>query len=88
MLKALIAKFPKANGAEPGRDLWDAFRPCYIRAYNDAKDYKKDDGEVLEGTKDTTSSDLVTFGEFRICCAYLCVYATMVSSGPSEPMPP
>ena len=32
---------------EPGRDLFDAFRPCYIRAFNDAKDIVDDkDGKV------------------------------------------
>ena len=27
----------KGDPLERGRDLFDAFRPCYIRAYTDAK---------------------------------------------------
>ena len=38
------------NPLEKGRDLFDLFRPCYIRAFADAKDYKADSGKVLEGT--------------------------------------
>ena len=53
-----------------------AFRPCYIRAYNDAKDIMDDDGTKLEGTK-STADDFVSKGEFRMLNAYLCVYAAM-----------
>ena len=35
LMKALVAKFPKTGKGkamkEPGKDIWDAFRPCYIR---------------------------------------------------------
>ena len=62
---------------ERGKDLFTAFRPCYIRAFNDAKDYKADDGKVLDGTKDSTADDFVSKGEFRIFCADLCIYAAM-----------
>ena len=84
VLKSLVAKFPKekgkdakGNAIEPGRDLFDAFRPCYIRAFNDAKDYKADDGAVLSGTKKSTADDFVSRGEFRLFCAYLCIYGAM-----------
>ena len=30
-------KNDKGDPLEYGRDLFDAFRPCYIRAYTDAK---------------------------------------------------
>ena len=59
-------------------------RPCsfpvfvFIRAFNDAKDYKKDDGKVLDGTKSSTADDFVSKGEFRFLNAYLCIYAAMV----------
>ena len=35
--------------------------------------------QVLDGTKDSTADDFVSFGEFRLLNAYLCIYATMVS---------
>ena len=42
-----------------------AFRPCYIRAYTDAKDIMPDTGAVLEGTKGATADDFLSWGEFR-----------------------
>jgi hypothetical protein len=60
--------------------LFDLFRPCYIRAFTDAKDYKADSGAVLEGTKSATADDFVSKGEFRLFCAYLSIYASMVGS--------
>jgi len=79
VLGVLLAKFPKKSKAGPdlGRDMWDRFRPCYIRAFTDAKDFKADDGEVLEGTKSATADDFVSKGEFRLFCAYLSIYAAM-----------
>jgi uncharacterized membrane protein YgcG len=62
-----------------GRVLFDAFRPCYLRAFSDAKDYKADLGKVISGTKAATADDFVSKGEFRFFCAYLCIYAAMVS---------
>ena len=53
------------------------FRPCYIRAFADAKDYKADSGKVLEGTKKATADDFVSRGEFKIFCGDLIIYATM-----------
>ena len=81
VLKTLVAKFPKVGRGkdvkEPGRDLFDAFRPCFIRAYNDAKDFQADSGAVIKGTKKSTADDYVSKGEFRLFCAYLCIYGTM-----------
>ena len=79
ILVTLLAAFPKQAKADldVGRDLFTAFRPCYIRAYNDAKDYKADDGTVLEGTKKSTADDLVSKVEFRVFNAQLVVYAMM-----------
>eukprot|EP00613_Pedinella_sp_CCMP2098_P047261 CAMPEP_0171835758 /NCGR_PEP_ID=MMETSP0992-20121227/11173_1 /TAXON_ID=483369 /ORGANISM="non described non described, Strain CCMP2098" /LENGTH=581 /DNA_ID=CAMNT_0012451641 /DNA_START=47 /DNA_END=1792 /DNA_ORIENTATION=- len=81
VLKSLVTKFPKTGKGnammEPGKDLFDAFRPCYIRAFTDAKDYEKDTGEKIEGTKKATADDFVSKKEFRLFCAYLCVYAAM-----------
>ena len=43
MLKKLLVKFPKTGKGkdtlEPGKDIWSAFRPCYIRAFKDAADF-------------------------------------------------
>jgi hypothetical protein len=79
ILNVLIKAYPKdaATKAEPGRDLWSLFRPCYVRAFNDAKDYKADTGKVIEGTKKSTADDFVSKGEFRVFNAMLVVYASM-----------
>jgi hypothetical protein len=79
VLKTLLAKHPKKGKAEPdlGRDVWDAFRPCYIRAFSDAKDYKADSGVKIKGTKTATDDDFVSVEEFKLFCVYLIVYAAM-----------
>jgi len=84
ILGVLLAKYPKTkkDGPERGRDLWELFRPSYIRAFADAKDYKHNDGEVIEGTKNANADDFVSKGEFRLFNAYLCVYASMVRRAP------
>ena len=56
---------------------FDAFRPCYLRAFTDAKDYKADTGDVIKGTKNATDDDYVSVEEFRLFCVYICVYAAM-----------
>jgi len=81
-LKTLLAYFPKdskntdssGNPLDRGRYLFDAFRPCYIRAFADAK---ANSGKEFEGTKTATGDDFVSKGEFRLFCAYMCIYATM-----------
>ena len=80
VLGVLVGKFPKdkKSGKEPGKDLWDAFRPSYIKAFSDAKDYSHDDGSKIAGTKSAKADDFVSKGEFRLFCAYLCIYAAMV----------
>lgn len=78
VLQTLLKAYPRDKvfkSMEKGRDLFDAFRPCYIKAFNDAKDYKSDTGAVIAGTKKSTADDFVSFGEFRLMCAYLCIYA-------------
>ena len=79
VLKTLLAAYPKKGRDEPdkGRDLWDAFRPCYIRAFNDAKDYKADTGAKIKGTKKATDDDFVSVEEFKLFCVYLILYAAM-----------
>ena len=85
VMGVLVQKFPKkgkdkkGNDLEPGKDLWDAFRPSYIKAFTDAKDYSHDDGTKISGTKNAKADDFVSKGEFRLFCAYLCIYAAMVS---------
>ena len=71
--KSLITAHP----GEDGLKLFDSFRPCYIRTYNDAKDYKTDTGNVIEGTKKSTADDFVSKGEFRLLCSYLVIYGVM-----------
>ena len=70
VLQKLMAKFPrKGKGKEmkePGRDIWDAFRPCYIRAFKDAADWAYDDNTTISGTKNAKQDDFVSFDEFRI----------------------
>lgn len=57
-MKALTSKYKKEGKGkelkEPGKDLFKAFRPCYMRAFVDAKDYKADTGEIITGTEDAT----------------------------------
>ena len=43
----------------------------------DAKDYKRDDGNVIAGTKNATDDDFVTFEEFQLFNIYTCIYAAM-----------
>ena len=81
VLKVLVTKFPKKGKGkdmvEPGKDIWDAFRPSYVRSFSDAKDYKADSGTKIKGTKSATDDDFVSIEEFRFFCAYLCIYAAM-----------
>lgn len=86
IMVSLTKKFPKNNKKkndkgdpeEHGRDLFDLFRPCYIRAFNDAKDIMDTkDGKVLEGTKNATADDFVSWGEFRYMNVFLCYYGAM-----------
>ena len=44
----------KGDPVDVGRDLFDAYRPCYIRAFNDAKDIVDDKGgKVIQGVEST-----------------------------------
>ena len=82
VLKRLLSNFPNTGrGLElktPGQDMWKAFRPCYIRAFKDAADYSKDEGKTIKGTKSAKQDDFIDKGEFRLFCAYVCIYASMV----------
>jgi hypothetical protein len=55
-----------------GDEIWKCFRPSYIRAFNDAKDVA-----AQKDIKGTNTDDFVSKKEFRLCCAYLCIYAKM-----------
>ena len=85
VLKALLAKYPNTGKGKdlktPGRDLWDAYRPCYIRAFKDAADYAKDEGVTIKGTKSAKQDDFVDKKEFRLFVIYVCIYAAMVCDG-------
>merc|ERR1712093_351282 len=52
-------------------DVWKAFRPSYIRAFNDAKDAAKSIGEH--------GDDYVSKREFRLLLVYLNYYADWYS---------
>ena len=79
MQKKLMAMYPKKKKTDPdvAMDLFDAFRPSYIRAFTDAKDYKADTGKVIKGTKDATDDDFVSVEEFRLFNVYVIIYAAM-----------
>eukprot|EP00941_MAST-03F_sp_MAST-3F-sp1_P005265 g5265.t1 len=59
------------EGEENGDRIWKAYRPSYIRAFNDAKDLVRGKGNSDE------SNDYVERKEFRGLVAYLCLYAVM-----------
>jgi len=63
------------EGTDEGDRLWDLFRPCIIRAFNDAKDVAPE--REMKTSGDATSDDYVTKHEFRILNAYLCIYGTV-----------
>ena len=67
--------------ARAARRLFARFRPCLARAFADAKDYKADDGAVLEGRAAAgtaaTADDFVSRGEFRLFNAMTLIYAAM-----------
>ena len=50
-------KDARGDPLEPGADLFDAFRPCYIRAYNDAKDISDDGGGKVGRLAQTATDD-------------------------------
>ena len=81
ILKTLLGKYPNSGKGKdlktPGKDLFDAFRPCYIRSFIDAKDFKADSGAVIKGTKKATDDDFVSKEEFRLFCCYVIIYAAM-----------
>jgi len=81
VLQVLVAKYPRvgkgADMKEPGKDLFQTFRPSYLRAFSDAKDYQADSGAKIKGAKNATDDSFVQKGEFRLFCCYLCIYATM-----------
>ena len=81
MRKSLVGKYPNSdhgkNRKTPGQDLFDAFQPCYIRAFMDAADYT-DGKKAGKPHKGSRPDDVVDKGEFGLLCAYLCIYATMV----------
>merc|ERR1712166_620012 len=69
----ILTSLTSEHGAEDGERLYNLFKPCYIRAFNDAKDVGK---ETRVSTKSTTE-DYVTRSEFRLLNAYIAVYSRM-----------
>jgi hypothetical protein len=76
-----MTKYPRVGKGkdmqEPGKDIWDAFRPCYIRAFKDAADWSYDDGTTISGTKSAKQDDFVSIDEFRVFNAYVVIYAAI-----------
>jgi len=68
----LLKEFPQGKGLK----LFFTFRPSYIRAYQEAKGIAQD-AKKVRGAKDATDDDYITFAEFRILNAFLCIYAAM-----------
>jgi Ca2+-binding EF-hand superfamily protein len=58
----------KDYGPEEGDRVYDTFRPSFIRAFSNAND-------LIDG-----DDDYISFAEFRILNAYLCVYAGMLDA--------
>jgi hypothetical protein len=58
-----------------GEKLWKTFRRSYIRAFKDAADAGVD--KAIKGMATATEDDLLERGEFRLFCAYLCLYSLM-----------
>ena len=67
-LTAYLEDPPQANL------IYKSFYPSYIRAFKDAADASKDKG--IKGSSASTD-DYVQKSEFRLLCAYLCLYAIM-----------
>jgi len=59
--------------ADRGKLLYKSFYPSYIRAFKDAADASKD----TKITSKASTDDYVQKKEFRLLCAYLCLYAIM-----------
>jgi hypothetical protein len=60
---------------QKGEKLWKTFRRSYIRAFTDAADAGVDKG--IKGMATATEDDFLERGEFRLFCAYLCLYSLM-----------
>jgi len=70
----LTSAFPKIKA----KDLFLRFRKCFIKAFQRAKSLHDAEGDgQLNGT---TCEEYVTFSEFRLFNAYLCIYAAMLDS--------
>ena len=67
-----------ARGGDDGETIWRAFRPSYIRAFNDAKDVMANKPVGSGGIAEY--DDYVQRSEFRLLCAYLCAYAEMYNA--------
>jgi len=59
----------KELGIERGTEMFDLYRPSYIRAFVASKGIAK--------TGDPDDDNYINFAEFRVLNAYLCVYAGM-----------
>lgn len=66
----LLHHYPKK-----GEQLWKTFRRSYIRAFKDAADAGVD--KAIKGMATATEDDFLERGEFRLFCAYLCLYSLM-----------
>jgi len=62
----------KEHGIERGEELYDLYRPSFIRAFAASKSIAK--------TGDPDDDNYINFSEFRVLNAYLCVYAGMTDA--------
>jgi len=74
ILTMLEGAYPKKQEDCPttGRELHDLYRPCYGLAFSSVKATKADSGEMPEG-----ATVVVNVGEFRLFCAYVCMYCSL-----------
>ena len=85
VLKSLQNKYPSSVAVNrdlktPGQDLFKMFRPCYIRAFKDVACCAKRDDKSTKGIKSANKEDgFIDRSHFRLFCAYVCIYASMVN---------
>ena len=80
----VLTMLNKEYGHADGEEIFKYFRPSYIRAFSAAKTISK--GTMIgPSSKDrfkgkVDEDDYVTFNEFRVLNAYLCIYAAMIDA--------
>mmetsp|Transcript_26800 Transcript_26800/g.31175 ORF Transcript_26800/g.31175 Transcript_26800/m.31175 type:complete len:490 (+) Transcript_26800:324-1793(+) len=66
----ILTKLQGSYGEEKGFLLFRMYRPSYIRAFSASK--------VIAKSANTNDNDYVTFNEFRVLSAYICIFGAML----------